>query len=178
MGLLNKTKTYLIGPMENLDGTGWRKKVEERLNGIGIICYNPYSKPFIANLEEGEEVRGKIKKAINSGDLEYSHRVGKPIRSHDLNLVDRSDFIVGHIHPTLASYGTAEELATANRAKKPIFLSIDGGRNNCPAWITWMIPPKYIYNNIEEILDILFKIDNGSIIADSDRWRLLKQCYR
>lgn len=174
MGVLTKTKTYLVGPMENLDGTAWRKRITKELNSIGIVCYDPYLKPFLRPLDEGNEVRNKMRQAILNDDLEYSHKIGKAIRSHDLNLVDRSDFIIAHIHPTIASYGTAEEICTANRSKKPIFLSVEGGRNKCPAWITWMIPPKYIYNTIDEILEVLFKIDNGSIVADSDRWRLLK----
>ena len=35
------------------------------------------------------------------------------VRSYDLNLVDRSDFIVAHILPDVASWGSAEELVTA-----------------------------------------------------------------
>lgn len=178
MGILAKTKTYLVGPMENLDGTAWRIRVAKELNSIGIVCYDPYKKPFERDLNEGPEVRAKMRKAILDGDLEYSHKLGKTIRAHDLNLVDRSDFIIANIHPSVASYGSAEEIFTANRAKKPIFLSVEGGRSKCPAWITWTIPPKYIYNDLDEILEILFRIDNGSIIADSDRWRLLRKEYR
>jgi nucleoside 2-deoxyribosyltransferase len=178
MGVLSKTKTYLVGPMENLDGTGWRNRVTKELSTIGVVCYDPYKKPFIRDLDEGQEVRAQMRQAILNGDLEYSHRIGKVIRAHDLNLVDRSDFIIANIHPTLASYGSAEEIFTANRAKKPIFLSVEGGRSKCPAWISWTIPPKYIYNTIDEILEVLFKIDSGRVVADSDRWRLLRKEYR
>lgn len=174
MGLLFKTRSYLVGPMENLDGTQWRTKVENALSPREVVIYNPYHKPFIRELDEGPETRKKISDAIKSGDLQYSHDVGKQIRSYDLNLVDRSDFIIANIHPTIASYGSMEELTTANRAKKPIFLAIKGGRTKCPMWITWMIPPKYIYDNVEDILEILFNIDDGKIIPDSDRWRLLR----
>lgn len=42
------------------------------------------------------------------------------VRSYDLNLVDRSDFIIAHLLPDVASWGSAEELVTAVRMKKPI----------------------------------------------------------
>ena len=43
----------------------------------------------------------------------------KQIRSYDLNLVDRSDFIIAHLFPEVASGGSAEEIVTAVRMKKP-----------------------------------------------------------
>ena len=42
------------------------------------------------------------------------------VRSYDLNLVDRSDFIIAHLLPDVASWGSAEELVTAVRMKKPV----------------------------------------------------------
>ena len=41
-----------------------------------------------------------------------------------------------------------------------------------------MIPHKYIYDSVEEVLDIIHQIDRGEKEADSDRWRLLKPEYR
>ena len=176
MGLLNKTKAYLVGPMENLDGTTWRAYVESMLSAIEVHCFNPYNKPFINNIEEGQEVRNKIRNEINRGNLEYSYSVGKTIRSHDLNLVDRSDFIIVNLHPTIASIGSVEELVTAVRAKKAIYIAIEGGRTKCPAWITWMVNPDYIYNSVSEIVEVLYDIDKG--IAIDDRLKLLKPEYR
>ena len=102
----------------------------------------------------------------------------KEIRIYDLNLVDRSDFIIAHIIPDVASWGSAEELVTANRAKKPIFLSIEGGKSKCPLWILGMIPHRYIYNSLEEIILTLKMIDIGELSIDSNRWRLLREEYR
>ena len=39
---------------------------------------------------------------------------------------DRSDFIVAHLVPDVASWGSAEEIVTAVRMKKPIFVSMEG----------------------------------------------------
>jgi hypothetical protein len=62
--------------------------------------------------------------------------------------------------------------------KKPIFLSVEGGKKKCPLWILGMIPHKYIYNSVEEIVDMIRKIDGEKVKVDSDRWRLLKPEYR
>ena len=41
-----------------------------------------------------------------------------------------------------------------------------------------MFPHKYIYDSVDDIMDMIVKIDNGEKEIDSDRWRLLKKCYR
>ena len=100
------------------------------------------------------------------------------VRSYDLNLVDRSDFIIAHLLPDVASWGSAEELVTAVRMKKPIFISMEGGKTKTPLWIMGMIPHNYIYDSIEEIMDMIKQIDSGEKKIDSDRWRLLRKELR
>lgn len=178
MNLLKKTKTYLVGHMQYYNGSGWRQYVRSQLNPLNITVFDPYDKPFIKDVEEGDDVRIKLKDNLLNGRYDEVQKVMKEIRIYDLNLVDRSDFIIAHIIPDVASWGSAEELVTANRAKKPIFLSIEGGKSKCPLWILGMIPHKYIYNNIEEILITLKMIDKGELSIDSNRWRLLREEFR
>jgi hypothetical protein len=102
----------------------------------------------------------------------------KLIRGYDLNLVDRSDFIVAHLLPDVASWGSAEEIVTAVRMKKPIFISMEGGKNKTPFWMMGMLPHHYIYDNIEEVVSMLKSIDNGEKKIDSNRWRLLRKELR
>ena len=102
----------------------------------------------------------------------------REIRAFDLNLVDRSDFIVAHFIPDVASWGSAEELVTAIRMKKPVFLSIEGGKKKTPLWIMGMLPHKYIYNNVNEIIDKIKEIDSGRKKIDNERWRLLRKELR
>ncbi len=173
-----KTRTYLVGHMEYTDGSQWREKLTEDLNKMGIIVFNPYKKPFIKDVQEGPDVRAKLKIAQEQGDYDYLCEKFREIRIFDLNLVDRSDFIIAHIEPEVASWGSAEELVTAVRMKKPIFLSITGGKKRCPKWIFGMMPHKYIYNNVEEVVETLKRIDSGEKELDSDRWRLLRKEYR
>jgi hypothetical protein len=173
-----KTKTYLVGHMQYADGSSWRDKLTPELEKMGVTVFNPYKKPFIKDVQEGAEVRAKLEEAKQAGNYDFLCQKFREIRIFDLNLVDRSDFIISHIEPKVASWGSAEELVTAVRMKKPIFLSVEGGKAACPLWIFGMIPHKYIYNNIEEILETLRRIDSGEKELDSNRWRLLRKEFR
>lgn len=175
-----RTRTYLVGHMQYVgDGASWRENITPSLEEMGIIVFDPYKKPFIKDVQEGgADCQRVLNEAKARGDYDFLCNKMREIRSFDLNLVDRCDFIVAHIIPTVASWGSAEELVTANRMKKPIFLSIEGGKINCPYWIFGMFPDKYLYNSPEEILDMLKKIDSGEKVLDSNRWRLLRKEFR
>ena len=169
---LYRTKTYLVGHMQYANGEDWRLKVEKSVAPLGVQVFNPYKKPFVKDVDEDEESRNKILQDMDNGWYNDVTKRMKQIRSYDLNLVDRSDFIVAHLLPDVASWGSAEELVTAVRMKKPIFISMEGGKKKTPLWMMGMIPHRYIYDSIEEILDMLNKIDSGEKEIDSDRWRL------
>lgn len=176
--VLKKTRCYLVGHMEYANGEDWRRSVEVELDKMGIIAFNPYKKPFLKDVGEGEDFRGNMKELMARGAFgEVGDRMHQ-IRIYDLNLVDRSDFILAHIIPSVASWGSAEELVTAVRMKKPIFISIEGGKKNTPLWLLGMLPHKYFYNSISEILEVLKKIHSGEKEIDSDRWRLLREELR
>ena len=178
MNLLNKTKTYLVGHMQYAEGQSWRKYVSQSLTPIGITVFDPYDKPFVKDIDEGVEIRKSLANCMDEENyVEVAQRM-REIRIYDLNLVDRSDFIVAHIIPNVASWGSAEELVTANRSKKPIFLSIEGGKKKCPLWLLGMIPHHYIYNSITDVLHTIHCINKGYIEIDSNRWRLLREEYR
>lgn len=179
MGLLHKTKVYLVGSMQYVsDGRSWRENVTDELGQLGITVFDPYHKPFVDDVAEDDSVRARLKEHMDRGELDIVAERMKPIRNFDLRLCDLSDFIIAHINPSVASWGSAEELVTSCRMKKPTFISIEGGRSKCPLWILGMFPTKYIYNNVQEIIDMIKKIDAQEKIIDSDRWKLLKPEYR
>lgn len=178
MNLLNKTKTYLVGHMQYADGSSWRQYVRQKLSPIGITVFDPYDKPFIKDVDEGSEIRKSLSELMASEKYDEVQGRMKEIRIYDLNLVDRSDFIIAHIIPDVASWGSAEELVTANRSKKPIFLSVEGGKKKCPLWLLGTIPHRYIYDNLTDVISTINAIDRGEIKIDSDRWRLLREEYR
>ena len=55
---------------------------------------------------------------------------------------------------------------------------MEGGKSKTPLWLLGMLPHKFIYNNLDEVIEMLYAIDNGIKPIDSDRWRLLKKDYR
>jgi len=178
MSVLNKTKTYLVGHMQYLNGRDWRSEVSSKLKSLNITCFDPYNKPFVKDVDESENSRLEMQKLLDLENYDEITNRMKTIRSYDLNLVDRSDFIIAHLVPEVASWGSAEEIVTAVRMKKPIFISMEGGKSKTPLWMFGMFPHKYIYNSINEVLEMIFKIDSGVIEIDSDRWRLLQEKFR
>jgi hypothetical protein len=178
MGLLNKTRVYLCGGMQYINGRGWRENVTQELGKMGITTFNPYIKPFMDDVKEDEASRQLLGEQMKSGDYEAVSVRMRKVRNFDLRLCDISDFIVAHINPSVASWGSAEELVTSVRAKKPLFISIEGGKQLCPLWIMGMVPHHYIYNNTSEIVDMLKNIDSKEKSIDSERWRLLLPEYR
>ena len=176
--LLEKTRTYLVGHMQYASGRNWREYAEEELTPLGIQIFNPYKKPFVKDVNEDEEERLSVAHCMEHGYYNDVAERMKLIRSYDLNLVDRSDFIIAHLLPEVASWGSAEEIVTAVRMKKPIFISMEGGKEKTPLWMMGMLPHHYIYNSVEEVVDMIKKIVDGSKKIDSDRWRLLRKELR
>ncbi len=176
--LLYKTKTYLVGHMQYLSGRDWREEVTEKLAPLSITCFDPYKKPFVKDVEEDEASRIEMETWMKTKQYDRVSERMKTVRSYDLNLVDRSDFIIAHLVPDVASWGSAEELTTAIRMKKPTFISMEGGKSKAPLWLLGMLPHKYIYNSLDEVTEMLYAIDNEIKPIDSDRWRLLRKEYR
>jgi hypothetical protein len=175
---LYKTKAYLVGAIQYTNGRAWRDEIIEKLNPLGIVCYNPYHKPFVKDIDESEHLQADLQSLLKGEKFDEVAKRVKVIRCYDLALVDKADFIIAYIDPKIFTVGSWEEIFWANRIKRPIFLIIEGGKQACPLWIYGTIPHKYIYNNLDEVVNILTKIDSGEKEIDSDRWRLLKEEFR
>ena len=176
--ILYKTQVYLVGHMQYSNGRNWRIQIKKELEKMNITVFDPYDKPFINSRIENEEKRAELQKMMIEQQYDEVSAHMKQVRAEDLRLCDISTFIIAHINPSIASWGSAEEIFWSNRLKKPIFLSVEGGKSQTPLWIMGTIPHKYIYNNWEESLDMVRKIDNGEVEIDSDRWRLLRPEFR
>jgi len=172
--ILYRTKCYTIGAMEYENGADWRLLAEKILTPRNITVFNPYKKPFLNDCDETPDVRKRMRDSMLNKDFEKVTAWARDIRRYDLNLVDRSDFIIANINPSVASWGTAEELSTAVAARKPIFTVIQGGIQHCPLWLMGQLKYKYMYNTIEDVLKMITLIDDGIQPIDSPSWRLLK----
>jgi hypothetical protein len=93
-----------------------------------------------------------------------------------LRLCDICDWFIAVIKPKVASWGSAEEVTTVIREKKPLFLVVDDpkGKKACPLWLFGVLPHKYIYSSLDEALEMIKAIDDGIVKMSSDRWKLLK----
>jgi len=164
--------------MQYVSGRNWRDHAAEKLEPLSITCFDPYKKPFIKDVEEDEASRQEMETWMRTKQYDRVTERMKTVRAYDLNLVDRSDFIIAHLVPEVASWGSAEEIVTAVREKKPVFVSMEGGKSKTPLWMLGMFPHKYIYNSVDEIIEMLYAIDDGNKSIDSDRWRLLRKEFR
>lgn len=178
MKLLNKTKTYLIGGIQYEDGRVWRSDVSAWLNDLGVTVLNPYDSPFLFAPSEAPNEHEILKAKLKAGIFKDVCDHMKQIVRFDLACVDRSDFILAYINPNVHSCGSYHELFLANSLKKPIFLVINGGKEKCPLWLFGVFPERYIYSSFEEVKEMLTRINNGDIVPDSNRWRLLKHSLR
>lgn len=178
VNILKQTKCYLVGAMEFANGQPWRNYVKDSLKDTGITFFDPYHKPFLNSEPEDDTARNQLKDWMANGNFDLVAQKMKLIRADDLRLCDLSDFFIVQINPRIPSWGSAEELVTINREKKPVFIFVEGGKKLCPIWVLGMIPHKYIYDNVDEVLDVIKNINSGKKEIDNDRWHLLKTEYR
>jgi hypothetical protein len=176
--LLKNTRCYLIGHMQYVNGEGWRDKVKKGMATRGIKFYDPYFKPFVHDIPEDEGSRAEMLHWMETEQWDLVQQRMWAVRGYDLRLCDVCDFFIAHIIPNVASWGSAEELTTIIRQKKPLFLSVEGGKKKTPLWLMGTIPHKYIYNSVDEIIDTVGYIDDGVIKMTSDRWKLLRPDVR
>jgi nucleoside 2-deoxyribosyltransferase len=174
IGVLYKTRTYLIGPMQYADGAAWREDMTGFLRQIGVVVFDPYKKPFIDSPDENSDIGKELQALLDNGQFDVVESHMKRVRAFDLSMVDRCDFIIGYVNPTVPTFGTMEELSWAVRMKRPVFLVIEGGIAKAPFWLFGMLPHKYFYESFDDLKEMLGKINTGEKEIDSDRWRLFK----
>ncbi len=177
---LKDTRCYLIGHMQYSNGQSWRNELKDKFKDRGIKFYDPYHKPFLHDIPEDDNSRSEMLHWMDTEQYDLVSTRMKPVRGYDLRLVDISDWFVAVIKPEIASWGSAEEITTVIREKKPLFLVIDHpkGKRATPLWLMAIMPHKYIYSSLSEAIDTIDAIDNGMVKMSSDRWKLLKPEYR
>lgn len=174
--LLRNTQCYLIGHMQYVNGEGWREDFTKFAEGLGIKIYDPYHKPFVHHFPEDEASREQLYHWMETEQYDLAASRMKAVRGDDLRCCDKCDFFVAVIQPKIASWGSAEEITTVIREKKPLFLVINDpkGKRATPLWLMGVMPHKYIYNNVEEVKEMITAIDAGVVKMSSDRWKLFK----
>ena len=178
MNILKNTKVYLAGNMEHTDGSvEWRDYVSKKLSQMEIKTLSPLDTVFVNQNNESEEDRLKLKVARSNEDFDYVSTYMKAVIQKDLRLIDLSDFVIINLEISKPTFGTIHELVIATQQKKPVFLSV-GDKKMCPLWLLGLLKHNYIYNNLDEILSMISKIDSGEKVIDIKLWRLLVPEYR
>ena len=168
---LKGTRCYLCGPMDHTtdNGEGWRKQIRSDLSDLNITWLDPTRKPTIRAIEN-EESRKYLSENKAAGNFDLVTAQMKTIRSIDLRLTDMADFLVVHLDTRIYSFGTIEEMANANRQKKPIIIHSEQGKSGCANWAFGMVPHHTIFSTWEEVYTYLRGIDKSDMI-DDPRWQ-------
>lgn len=174
MGKLKKAVAYLSGAMDAAPdlGMGWRDKFTQLSAHLGIVIINPCRKPPGCTVEvrNGHRVASTLRE---SKDWVGMQKFVNRLRREDLRYTDISDMLVVYIDPDVPSYGTPDEIYTAERQKKPLFCIIKGGIERLPVWLFGVFELHEIFSTVEECVSHLEKIDSGEIPLDA-RWVLIR----
>lgn len=177
MDLLNGTKTYTIGNLQYASfdhAREWRQYLKDKLVPIGITVLSPLDKVFKNFPQEDEKMQDKLKKALENGDFNYVHNESKSIRARDLAMCDISTFLIAYLDVTKPTIGSIDEIITSKRSSKPVFLVIDGGYKKIPIWLASYFRPNWVYNSLDEVINILYKINNGKEEINNKYWKILE----
>ena len=171
MNRLKNQRVYLAGAIDRVAdrGEGWRNKITPFLNEMGIVVFNPLSKPADTGLEDQDSHAIKVKFKSQKRYDELSSMM-KTIRSVDLRLVDISDFLIVNLDINTHPCGTLEEIFWANRQKKPIVIHMEQGKEHTPDWLFGTIPHQMIFSNWQEIQTYLMHITSSENIEHHTRW--------
>jgi len=171
MNRLANSRAYLCGAMEREadNGVGWRQEIVRQLADLGICWLDPCRKPTDL-AEESEATRQRWAAARKEGNYDEIAKAMRVIRCVDLRLTDIADFLVVHLDANTPTCGTWEEIANANREKKPIVVHYAQGKQNAPLWLFAMLPHQLIFSTWPEVYAYIRGIAHDPVIDRLNRW--------
>jgi hypothetical protein len=129
---------------------------------MGIQVLSPLDDLFKTFKAESSGFNQHLRKCLKDPDSwEYVHEQAKLIRGRDLAMVDHSNFLICVLDPSKPTFGTIDEIITAKRASKPVFLVVpELGYSGIPIWLSSYFKPNWVYSSLAEVFQVLKKIDN------------------
>lgn len=180
MDTLKNTKCYTIGNLEYSsfsDAAIWRQYLKEKLEPIGVTILSPLDNPFKTFQPESAGWNKQLKDLLKTPDnWLHVHEEARKIRNRDLAMVDRSDFLICVLDINRPTYGTVDEIISAKRQNKPVFLVIpEYGYTACPIWLCSYFKPSWVYKSLDEVVEELYNINNTDANELNNKyWKILK----
>lgn len=136
-GLLQGARVYLSGPMDFVASRaaekqfGWRNRVSQFLQQMGVTVFDPWFKPDVRGLHEYGREDAKSSDRIKARWTYAGGTKGAKERSWcakqfwetlhiDLRMVDTSDFTISYCPTNIYSVGTPHEIIMATLQHKPV----------------------------------------------------------
>lgn len=135
--LLQGARVYLSGPMDFVASRaaekrfGWRNRVGQFLQEMGVTVFDPWFKPDVRGLHEYGREDAKSGERIRKRWTYEGGKQGAQARSWcarqfwetlhiDLRMVDTSDFSISYCPTNIYSVGTPHEIIMATLQHKPV----------------------------------------------------------
>ncbi|HVV00519.1 MAG TPA: hypothetical protein VHH88_04100 [Verrucomicrobiae bacterium] len=135
--LLRGARVYLSGPMDFVASRsvekqfGWRNRVSQFLQAMGVTVFDPWYKPDVRGLHEygREDVKSgdRIRKRWTYEQGEHGAKARSWCAKQfwetlhiDLRMVDTSDFTISYCPTNIYSVGTPHEIIMATLQHKPV----------------------------------------------------------
>jgi hypothetical protein len=134
--LLRDARVYLSGPMDFVASReaekkfGWRNRVGEFLQELGVTVFDPWFKPEIHGIKEygrEDETTARVRTQWSFDPSEDGAKARASCADHfwpalhlDLRMVDTSDFVVAYVPTNVYSVGTPHEIILCRLERKPV----------------------------------------------------------
>jgi hypothetical protein len=162
-GLLEGARVYLSGPMDFVASRaaekqfGWRNRVSQFLQEMGVTVFDPWFKPDVRGLHEYGREDKKSSDRIKARWSYEGGTKGAKARSWcasqfwetlhiDLRMVDTSDFTISYCPTNIYSVGTPHEIIMATLQHKPVLF----------------VSPPIVFPTLHELRDHLNKDHKGA----------------
>ena len=176
--ILDGSVAYLSGAIDEAEdyGIGYRHKIMSLARdtyGIKIKFLDPTNK-LSSLVPEGQNEQTRIQKMKDRARWKDLAIFMKKIVRSDLRQVDLCDFLIIKVDKSTHQCGSYHEAIIADLEKKPILAIIAGGKKCAPSWLFGILEHELMFDNEEECVSYLDKINRGEVKLN-DRWILIRK---